>query len=382
MIDPQNSHKHEPTTVRSKISKLARSVCQSSTKENTNAFRLRRSERIQSIQTQDSSQDSIMSISSACVTARENETPFLEDSSIQRKNISKTVVQRNPTILQGELEERQTVLRRSTRQIIAPNRLGDATSAPADERRTKRKRKETRNSDEQEHDVSGRTEDGAVNLEIPKIEDVACKGSDTWTETEIVLLRKSHREANPKSLTFWEDIAECVGSKSATECRERWFSFVKTPAPQSKKAKLSSDMVVPRLIDDDIFNATPMRSLFQKAELGLRLDTSHWGGFLSTASAIKVSTTEEYSTDMNPSLPPVKHGYKTYVKNMKRFVNDSTKCKLPTKKKQQKKNRAFSLQDYEGDFEVDGRLSPGGTLRINTHMNEVDEIDLENEDEL
>ena len=73
------------------------------------------------------------------------------------------------------------------------------------------------------------------------------------------------------------------------------------------------------------------------------------------------------------------HGYKTYVRNLKRDVN---KKSAKTKKaKVLKEKKTFQLKDVEGEFQVNGRLSPGGTLRMKLDSDELEE-ELGNENEM
>ena len=81
---------------------------------------------------------------------------------------------------------------------------------------------------------------------------------------------------NPTSTTYWEDVSSAVGTKSAYDCRQKWFSLVATPrvkrATSKKESKSqlnaidckltgkdSSDVESDDDDDDDLFDATPFR---------------------------------------------------------------------------------------------------------------------------
>jgi hypothetical protein len=210
--------------------------------------------------------------------------------------------------------------------------------------------------------------------------------SKQWTEREVVLLREAHKEIDPKSVSFWEEASEMVGAKSSEECREKWFSSVKTPVMPTRKIKKQQAPKFPAVYaDDDIFNATPMKALFQTDSLDeSALLFGGIGGLsnLDIGSAIKVGNASVSSSSHAPHHP--QHGYKTYIKAMKRGVRIKKGIRPPRAGKPSKARKNLSERDGEGDFEVKGRLSPGGTLRVNAQSHrdtEDDDLDLNYVDE-
>lgn len=252
--------------------------------------------------------------------------------------------------------------RRSKRNTVPPNRLGlfvsDAIETPSEERK-RPQQKQTRD---------GQKGKKTFVDESPSSDHNVSTDAEGWTQDELCLLRKAHQEVDPKSFAFWDEVAEQVGSKSAGECRDRWFSFVKTPAVAVRKPKVAQASQTPATnTDDDIFNATPMKGLFHMPDMfGSALK-------LGIGSAIKVATecSHEAST---PPLNGVTHGYKTYIRNVKRDVNKSSKYKLPKISKPKNNKKTLSFKDIEGDIEVKGRLSPGGTLRVNAESSQAEEL--------
>jgi hypothetical protein len=199
----------------------------------------------------------------------------------------------------------------------------------------------------------------------------------TWTSKELDMLRKSHQEANPKSLSFWDDVAVLVGSKNAGECQEKWFSFAKTPAQAARKSRKMKRIAkeTPGTKEDDIFNATPMKALFDLSHIfGSGFDLGNVEGLatIGIGSAIKVNA-EEAVDNTSPHLNRATLGYKTYIKNVKRDVNKSSKRKSPRVPKRPKNKKTLALKDTEGDFEVQGKISPGGTVRVATESVDIDQ---------
>ena len=193
--------------------------------------------------------------------------------------------------------------------------------------------------------------------------------SERWHEHELHLLCKAHQEVDPKSDAFWEDVADHVGTKTSSECRERWFSFVETPAPPARKPKKTAVRKAATGNEDDIFDATPMKAIFHLPETcGHAFDIGNLRALeqFGIGSAIKVSNDACTDLSNNSPLLLAKYGYKTYIKNVKRDMNASASYRLPRMPGAKAKKKNLSFKDVEGDFEVNGRLSPGGTLRVNT----------------
>eukprot|EP00934_Nitzschia_sp_Nitz4_P007228 Nitzschia sp. Nitz4//scaffold85_size83877//15973//17562//NITZ4_005219-RA/size83877-processed-gene-0.135-mRNA-1//-1//CDS//3329559107//7218//frame0 len=191
---------------------------------------------------------------------------------------------------------------------------------------------------------------------------------DGWNQRELALLRDAHQRVEPTSQLFWEQVSAEVESKSASECREKWFSLAKTPMLQSKKGKrvLSPKGGTPIGAVDDIFNATPMKALFQLPAKNKNDTTKERGGpasFLLNmdfGSAIKVSKPQTDCSSGGPS--PANRGYKTYINRVKRDIKKSNK--RPNKNIPHMRKRQITFWDSEGDAAIKGQLSPGGTVRV------------------
>eukprot|EP00980_Cylindrotheca_fusiformis_P026429 scaffold16150_cov112-Cylindrotheca_fusiformis.AAC.8 len=191
-----------------------------------------------------------------------------------------------------------------------------------------------------------------------------------WQDYEVTLLREAHNEVDPTSFSFWEEVSELIGTRTTVECREKWFSLVKTPkvkAPKSKKNPREQATRTPN--DDDIFNATPMKAMFStnNDELDQAFGGLQFLSNLNVGSAVKV---DRAPTD-NSSLPS-QRGYKTYISNMRRNVLKADKRRKPRIPKMalSKSTKNVRERAAEGDIELDGRLSPGGTIHVKSNGDE------------
>jgi hypothetical protein len=217
-------------------------------------------------------------------------------------------------------------------------------------------------------------------------------GIDGWTPRQFAQLKAAYIAVDPKLYCFWDAVSEQVSDKTPQECRDKWFSSVKTPAKRRqvvKGAASESDED-----EDDIFNSTPLReSADFDDERGIGVKAHALFG-LDLGSAIKVSKRldqvrrESNVTDAisEPQFRP-RAGYKTYIQNMRR---DAFRPKV-TKKKAGKVITANALKAtvQDGDINMKGQLTPGGTLKVQTKYTEpeeeeddfFDEIDEDDESE-
>ncbi|CAJ1968900.1 unnamed protein product [Cylindrotheca closterium] len=272
-------------------------------------------------------------------------------------------------------ETKSTRVRRSRRSVGRPRRLGvfegedDSIYVPTPSATSASKKK--RNSKTSAERLKPKPkpieqEQGKENPEIKTIQ---------WREDEILLLKEAQKEVDPKSYSYWQDVADLVGTRSAEDCQEKWFSLAKTPnvRQRKKKGKANLKEIPNSPQDDDIFDATPMKALFSKSSIeGDPLLGSI--GFLSQlnlGSAVKV---ERVPIDHESKTLATKRGYKSYIKDMRREVLAKDKKKPPRLPKE-KSSKARNVREKagEGDIELRGRLSPGGTIHMTSNVDE--EID-------
>jgi hypothetical protein len=204
-----------------------------------------------------------------------------------------------------------------------------------------------------------------------------------WTAFELRTLLITHKEVDPKSATFWERISSLVGTKTSDECMEKWFSLAKTPTQKKQTSRKTTTSRVPfdgsqmLISDDDIFNATPMRGIFETGkafgdESAFVIGQLEKISKMADGSAIKLSKPEDISEhtsdEGDAALCRYPQGYKTYIQQMGRSIRQKEK-----RGKKGGKPLHSSLDNYKhlkersdnGDFEMNCRLSPGGTLRLN-----------------
>lgn len=266
-------------------------------------------------------------------------------------------------------EEQTSAVRRSRRSVGRPRRFGeyegDDDSAyvptPATETISK-KRPSRRNPAKKEMPKPRNMKEVQEEARESEID------TNQWTKQEILILREAQNEVDPKSYSYWQDVADLVPGRSAEECQEKWFSLAKTPnvRQKKKKEKEASKETPMSPEDDDIFDATPMKALFATSSGD---DDPLMGsmGFLSQlnlGSGVKVDRVPV----VNPSNSlATARGYKSYIKDMKREVHAKTKKpKLP--KKGNSKGKNLREQAEEGDVELKARLSPGGTLHMTSNV--------------
>jgi len=212
--------------------------------------------------------------------------------------------------------------------------------------------------------------------------------SNEWDGASLKLLMQAHTECDPKSFSFWHQIASRVPNKSAEQCQEKWFALVITPKIRRKKKDATEDVSLSLIhkddVDDDIFNSTPVRNA---AKLMLSLHKS-----TSRRKRQKVESSHERQLSDTFSSPIVNEyffqckddtGYLESIQSPLRFqqmnkvylnkVRAGFKDKTQKHSKQhsniinkgQKKQKHLSAAVDAGDVHMNGALSPNGTLRVN-----------------
>ena len=289
-------------------------------------------------------------------------------------------------------EEVPSTVRRSRRKSSPPNRLIDCAGANEESpsrsildaeikpnrSNGKKKRKGSdvsfcvdTDKKSQNEKLPFKKDNKSENESVSNDEDAAFSNGE-WTEDEVARLRNAHKKVNPRSSSFWHEIADFVNSRTSSECRDKWFSLVKTPLPPRAKRKAAkappAHDIALSTQEDDIFNSTPMRGMFSLDCESNDLSSSIGNlDFLSFGSAIKVANNPE-EDDIFAQLPK-KAGNKTYLKGMKREINKETRQKVKSRKKKVTTfdpSKKLSEKATEGVVEMKCQLSPGGTLNVKT----------------
>jgi hypothetical protein len=203
-------------------------------------------------------------------------------------------------------------------------------------------------------------------------------GGMEWTTDEVNGLRTAHKTIDPKSVSFWQDVAERLEPRSSSDCREKWFSLIQTPVmrPKRKQDTQSSADIAAHAVsfdEDDIFNSTPMRSLFSEADSQAIQASSEYTGIgclshLSFGSAIKVGNPRAAIGNGVSTTLHSKAGYKTYIKGIRRDANRASKTRIRKKPKagvpSMPPRKKISEKFREGEMAMNGQLSPGGTIKV------------------
>ena len=202
---------------------------------------------------------------------------------------------------------------------------------------------------------------------------------EDWDDKQLLQLKQSHSAVDPTSTSFWIDIAEHVDGKSVQECRERWFSLVKTPAQRAKKAgRKDTTFDLPDVNDDedDIFNSTPLRgtlfpyntkSLVESEETN-DIDFHVGSPLMMSARRNRRVSTEYDDGNETHSFQQQKVGYKSYMMGLKRGVARAIQDKKDSKNKKGSTETGGTQTLTEsvgnGDVSLKGHLTPGGTLKL------------------
>lgn len=199
-----------------------------------------------------------------------------------------------------------------------------------------------------------------------------------WLPQQLDQLKKAHRQTNPMSSAFWEQVATAVDGKSPGECRDQWYSLIKTPALKSKGSKITCK-VSKSPETDDLFDSTPMRNVLDPTKMKTAL-LNIYAGIQIANRKVHVSNDEDthhFEEFHGHSFQP-KIGYKTYLQGMKRDISKETKNQKKGRKSKNSKSQSSVLHCISGsvkDSEVDmtARLTPGGSFRFQNRTHEEDD---------
>jgi hypothetical protein len=196
-------------------------------------------------------------------------------------------------------------------------------------------------------------------------------------------------------MSFWDDVAARMPQrdKTAHECREKWFSLVKTPKPRTREnvKRNWNDLVVAQKVadrrreeEDDVFNSTPLRQGEQptdcyEQQLPAGLDLLSLGD--ERMDVEPASDDERLEPSYN--LPVAKPGFKSYLQGMRRDLNRSRRNQKPDQRSKTKNDashlrRPTHLREtfHDEDVKMKAELTPGGTLKIHgAEQGEEDEDD-------
>lgn len=196
-----------------------------------------------------------------------------------------------------------------------------------------------------------------------------------WSRMQITQLQQAHATANPTSSTFWDDVAEHVEGKDASECCNRWMGMFPTPAKANARTKKETlDRLSSTEAVDDLFEATPWRGKDAQIRLPEGLDLG---------SAIKIdepayasdnvdTASDEDSTEAQWQPRP---GMSRYIQDMRRRTRCPPKQKKGPTTDSNVNNRSTQLRERidANGVDMDVRMTPGGTLNFNCRRDDNDD---------
>lgn len=202
---------------------------------------------------------------------------------------------------------------------------------------------------------------------------------DQWSNKEVSILRNAQNTIDPTSSSYWEDIAGLIDGKSASECREKWFSLVATPrgrVPKDKNKQPGSNANAKVDItaahdascddEDDLFQSTPMR----EALLDVHIDglSKNFGSY-GLSPYIQATTNEQEPG--TTSLNDRRTGYKTYVDKLRKDLKPSQN--FSTKNAQHKAlSRCTTAYLDSGDW---GKVMANGSVKLTIYEESEEELD-------
>ena len=216
----------------------------------------------------------------------------------------------------------------------------------------------------------------------PMMDTLPCKKSEPdWNSQALELLKRANAQVKPTSSSYWDDIAEKVEDKTAEECQQKWFAMKNgTFESKSEMTRDNTSSKDPKdddyNSDDDIFNSTPLRGLsdvvtsltkmsldpsekrLHRIERQSNPDRSFEN--LSSSALTHESLAQDCSFIRSPL--PFRPRYKAYVKRMRKGFRETVG--------QYRSNEEYVpssenvLVSINGDIDIDGSLSPGGTMKI------------------
>ncbi|KAL7482564.1 hypothetical protein ACHAW6_008243 [Cyclotella cf. meneghiniana] len=210
-----------------------------------------------------------------------------------------------------------------------------------------------------------------------------------WSSEEVSMLRNAQNNIDPTISSYWEEVSSLLGGKSASECREKWFSLVATPKGRphngNKKDQLrcsssNSKPVNDESIfeeEDDLFQSTPWRGAFldvQDDSIAAKLSQSTtFRTSLGLSPCLQSTTVKNsfLSQQVESALNERRKGYKTYIDNLRKDLNSLQKnSKKGTTQKAANGQRSVYLEC--GAW---GKLSTDGTVHISMKEESEDEVD-------
>ena len=212
--------------------------------------------------------------------------------------------------------------------------------------------------------------------------------ADQWSNKELSILRNAQNSIDPTSSSYWEEIAALIEGKSASECREKWFSLVATPRgrmPKDKNkqpastANTKAELPRPAIHDasfddeDDLFQSTPMREALldvQNNQLSKNLNQCSFFGSVGLSPFIQATTNKQEPG--TTSLNDRRTGYKTYIDKLRKDLKPPSQNNS-TKVAQHNTLNSCTIASLDsGDW---GKIMSDGSVKLTIHEESEEELD-------
>ena len=227
-----------------------------------------------------------------------------------------------------------------------------------------------------------------------------------WSAEQVHALRKAYHAVEPTSFCFWEDVATGLDNgKTGDQCRDKWFSLVQTPRLRAKKKGVSNSSgrgqgsggKTPSAVRgdvDDLFQSTPYRRVNVNIEddgYGSRNSCDESEGLIgdddvmlpcdfgspishSPSKMVNQAADADEDDDLNGGhdVSPIhfRTGYKGYIKGLAKIrrrnggkLRGGANAAL-TPAIKDKSGRNVSAKIGAGDVQMNGVLTPGGTVQV------------------
>ncbi len=202
------------------------------------------------------------------------------------------------------------------------------------------------------------------------------KSKIEWLPEQLEQLKQAHRQSNSMSGAFWEQVAAAVDGKTAGQCRDQWYSLIKTPVVKVKGSQTSCNPSK-SFNQDDLFDSTPMRNIPGPPKMKSSLLNLYAGIRIVNKKAAPIDTdgTNQCLDDFHDNFFQPKIGHKTYLQGMKRDISKEARNQKKGRKAGNNKGRSKGLHSITGsirDVDVDmmARLTPGGSFRYQNRNND------------
>lgn len=209
-------------------------------------------------------------------------------------------------------------------------------------------------------------------------------GGCEWSNDELNALRNAQKEINPTSISYWQEVAIKVKTKSSLDCQNKWQATPKVRKTVKKK-KATKDAVFDASIsdsdeeEDDLFNSSPYRKAYlEDKDNMITINSRSLWNSSGLSPCIKQKTNLNSLLEEQSALKPRRKGYNTYVENLRKDINRVEKKKKAQRSSPLANERAHIHADLLiGESHMLGNLRSDGTVKLflREECSDLDESD-------